>query len=50
VPEVAALLKRENHEAVDAHLAGPGIRKDLQRLCVAARTGRNEGAAADAPC
>jgi len=34
VLEIAALLKREHHEAVDAHLAGPVIRRALQRLCV----------------
>ena len=32
VHEIAAALKRERHESVDAHLAGPSIRKDLKRL------------------
>lgn len=32
VPELAAALKRERHDAVDAHLAGPSIREDLRRL------------------
>jgi hypothetical protein len=32
VPELAAILKREWHESVDAHLAGPSIREDLRRL------------------
>lgn len=31
IPEIAAVLKRERHESVDAHLAGPSIRKDLKR-------------------
>lgn len=31
IPEIAAILKREHHEAVDAHLAGGSIRKDLKR-------------------
>lgn len=36
VHEIAAALKRERHDAVDAHLAGPSIRKDLRRLWEAA--------------
>jgi len=32
LPELAARLKREWHEAVDAHLAGPSIREELRRL------------------
>lgn len=35
--EIAAALKRERHEAVDAHLAGPSIKRDLRRLCEARR-------------
>jgi hypothetical protein len=31
VPEIAAVLKSEWHEAVDAHLAGHSIRRDLRR-------------------
>ena len=31
VPEIAAVLKREWHDAVDAHLAGQSIRRDLRR-------------------
>ncbi|MEA3040156.1 MAG: hypothetical protein QOE79_2669 [Sphingomonadales bacterium] len=31
LPELAAMLKSERHEAVDAHLAGPSIRRDLRR-------------------
>ena len=32
LPAIAAALKGERHEAVDAHLAGPSIRKDLKRI------------------
>ena len=31
LPDIVARLKGERHEAVDAHLAGPSIRKDLRR-------------------
>jgi hypothetical protein len=34
--EIAAALKAERHEAVEAHLAGPSIRKDLRRIWQAA--------------
>ncbi|MDB5691109.1 MAG: hypothetical protein JWO81_172 [Alphaproteobacteria bacterium] len=34
--EIAAQLKREWHEAVDAHLAGPSIRKELRKIWKAA--------------
>jgi hypothetical protein len=37
LPELAAMLKRERHEAVDAHLAGPSIRRDLHRSWQAGR-------------
>ena len=36
LPAIAAALKGERHEAVDAHLAGPSIRKDLKRTWEAA--------------
>ena len=36
LPSIVAALKEERHEAVDAHLAGPSIRKDLRRLWEAA--------------
>ena len=36
LPAIAAALKGERHEAVDAHLAGPSIRKDLRRAWEAA--------------
>jgi hypothetical protein len=38
VPELTAILKREWHESVDAHLAGPSIREDLRRLLKASAT------------
>jgi hypothetical protein len=36
LPAIVAALKGERHEAVDAHLAGPSIRKDLKRIWQAA--------------
>ena len=36
LPAIAAALKGERHELVDAHLAGPSIRKDLKRVWEAA--------------
>jgi len=36
LPAIVAALKDERHEAVDAHLAGPSIRKDLRRAWEAA--------------
>ena len=36
VPEIVAALKGERHESVDAHLAGPSIRRDLRRIWEAA--------------
>ncbi|HEX8308955.1 MAG TPA: hypothetical protein VF645_11130 [Allosphingosinicella sp.] len=32
LPAIVATLKGERHESVDAHLAGPSIRKDLRRV------------------
>jgi hypothetical protein len=37
LPELAAMLKSEWHESVDAHLAGPSIRRDLRRSWQAGR-------------
>jgi hypothetical protein len=37
LPSIVATLKGERHESVDAHLAGPSIRKDLRRAWEAAR-------------
>jgi hypothetical protein len=34
--EISARLKLEWHEAVDAHLAGPSIRRDLKKIWEAA--------------
>lgn len=36
LPDIAAILKGEHHDSVDAHLAGPSIRRDLRRLWEAA--------------
>jgi hypothetical protein len=36
VPEIVAILKGERHDCVDAHLAGPSIRRDLRRVWEAA--------------
>jgi hypothetical protein len=38
--ELTAMLKREQYEAVDAHLAGPAIRQALRQLCAEARARR----------
>lgn len=35
--EIAAELKRDNYEAVDAHLAGSSIRRSLKKHCDAAK-------------
>lgn len=32
LPAIVAALKGERHKSVDAHLAGPSIRKDLRRI------------------
>jgi hypothetical protein len=40
VAEIAATLKRERHEAVDAHLAGPSIRQSLRLSCQNAKQAR----------
>lgn len=37
VSDIAQHLKQERHASVDAHLAGPSIRRDLRRLCIEAR-------------
>ncbi|HYD36620.1 MAG TPA: hypothetical protein VEA60_03345 [Allosphingosinicella sp.] len=36
LPEIVAVLKGEFHDCVEAHLAGPSIRRDLRRLWEAA--------------
>ena len=36
LPAIVAALKGEQHDSVDAHLAGPSIRKDLRRAWEAA--------------
>jgi hypothetical protein len=36
VNDVRARLSQEGHEAVQQHLSGPSLRRDLARLCKAA--------------
>ena len=36
VDEIRTMLMREGYEAVQAHLTGPSIKKDLAALCKAA--------------
>jgi len=36
VADIVAILKSERHESVEAHLAGPSIRRDLRRVWEAA--------------
>ncbi len=33
VAEVSSRLKQERYESVEAHLAGPSIRRELRRIC-----------------
>lgn len=41
VAEVSSRLKQERYESVEAHLAGPSIRRELRRICSeAAKTAR----------
>jgi hypothetical protein len=35
--DIRAKLKSENHDQVDAHLAGPSIKRQLTKLCEANR-------------
>ena len=44
MPAIAARLKSEHLDSVDAHLAGPTIRKDLRRAWEAARRVAAQGA------
>jgi hypothetical protein len=47
LPAIVATLKEERHESVDAHLAGPSIRKDLRRVWEAqGKVPPNEGSEA----
>jgi len=48
ISELEKRLKREGYTAVDAHLGGAGIRKQLRSL-LAARKSRVMGAAQTAP-
>ncbi|MEA3065863.1 MAG: hypothetical protein QOJ27_2315 [Sphingomonadales bacterium] len=36
LPSIIAILKEECHDSVEAHLAGPSIRKELRRIWQAA--------------
>jgi hypothetical protein len=47
IEEIAAQLKLENQEAVDAHLFGSSIRKDLRQACAEGRIARGAAAAAE---
>jgi hypothetical protein len=46
IEEIAAQLKSEHLEAVDAHLFGSSIRKDLRQACAEGRIARSAAAAA----
>ena len=47
LPSIVAALKGERHESVDAHLAGPSIRKDLRKVWEAqGKVAPNEGSEA----
>ncbi len=35
--DIRAKLKAENHDQVDAHLAGPSIKRQLTKLCEESR-------------
>jgi hypothetical protein len=35
--EIVTRLKREQHDGVDAHFAGPSIKRELRRICEANR-------------
>jgi hypothetical protein len=48
IEEIAARLKLENQEAVDAHLFGSSIRKDLRQACAEGRIARGAAAAVEA--
>ena len=39
VAEVSSRLKQERYDSVEAHLAGPSIRRELRRLCSEASRG-----------
>jgi hypothetical protein len=46
IEEIAAQLKLENLEAVDAHLFGSSIRKELRQACAEGRIARGAAAMA----
>lgn len=43
VGDIRAELKREGLGAVDSHLAGPSLRRELSRLCLEARPSPDSG-------
>jgi len=49
VAEVSAKLKQERYESVEAHLAGPSIRRELRRMCAEASRSSQTEEAAPAP-
>jgi chaperonin GroEL (HSP60 family) len=40
VEEIAKKLKQEQYEAVDTHLGGSSLRKELRKICAEARATR----------
>jgi hypothetical protein len=48
IEEIAARLKLEHQDAVDAHLFGSSIRKELRQACAEGRIARGAAAAAAA--
>ena len=40
--DIRAKLKAESHDQVDAHLAGPSIKRQLNRLCEESRVAEPE--------
>ncbi|HEX8194529.1 MAG TPA: hypothetical protein VF552_16700 [Allosphingosinicella sp.] len=40
VEEIAKKLKQEQYEAVDTHLGGASLRKELRKICAEARATR----------
>lgn len=41
VGEVGAKLKQEGYESVEAHLAGPSLRRELRGMCLKANQNKN---------
>jgi hypothetical protein len=49
VAEISARLKQERYDSVEAHLAGPSIRRELRRLCSEATRGARPQESAPEP-